>query len=78
MVSVVNGMAFDVKDNPTLQQHVENGWKWIVLSEDIPDEQAALVSEWRNTDQNTCQIKHEIELIKAIQRACAREASLWR
>ena len=34
------------------------------------------ISEWKNQDQNSNQVRHEIELIRAIQAMCLKEATV--
>ena len=64
----------DVKDiltdNSDLVDIVENGHRWWVLSESVPDEEQVDVSMWRNQDQNSNQGTHEIELLQNIK-TCA-------
>ncbi len=43
-------------DDKALQAAVEHGHKWWILSEKITAEEAILVSEYRNSDQNTNQV----------------------
>jgi hypothetical protein len=42
-------------DDGALHKAVTEGHKWYILSESIPEEEAIMVSEYRNADQNTNQ-----------------------
>ena len=35
-----------------------------------------MLSEWKNQDQNSNQVRHEIELIRSIQTVCLKEATV--
>ena len=41
-----------------LQQVVSSGHKWWILNHGIPDDMATMISEYRNSDQNTNQVVH--------------------
>ena len=61
------GGNFCVGDDKELAAVVEHGHKYIVLREDIPDEDARLVCEWLNSDQNQNSGNSEIQLLAQIQ-----------
>ena len=42
-------------DDGSLQKAVTEGHKWYILGEGIPEEEAIMVSEYRNADQHTDQ-----------------------
>ena len=75
--SAATGQVFTAgADAAALVAAVERGHLWWILSDAIPEPDALLISEWRNSDNNTSQIKHEIEYIRGIQRICRKEAEL--
>ena len=59
-----------------LANAVAHGHKWHVLSERCPPDTQRRISEWKNQDQNSNQVRHEIELIRAIQAMCLKEATV--
>ncbi len=77
MKSSLIGTCFVVGDgDPDLKKVVDEGHSYWLLSEDITEEEAVLLSEWRNSDQNQNQCNSEMQLIKSIQRICTKELSL--
>ena len=60
-------------DDPNLLRVTQHGHKWWLLSCDIPDAAAIEISEWRNSDNNNNQVKHEIEHIRGLQRVARKE-----
>jgi hypothetical protein len=75
-VASPTGESFSVRDDAALQRVCERGHKWWLLSCDISDQDAIEISEWRNSDNNCNQVKHEIEHIKGLQRVAMREIEL--
>ena len=64
-------------DDPTLKLWVHGtGHKFHLLREDTPADVQKIISEWKNQDQNTNQVRHEIQLIRSIQAVCFKEASV--
>jgi len=70
------GETFTVGTCPALQRFTEFGHKYWKLTCEIPDADALEISEWRNTDNNCNQVKHEIEHIKGLQRVAKKEIEL--
>ena len=73
MTSSMSGRLFDAGGDTQLLQACQHGHKYVVLSGDIPAEDAVCMSNWRNADNNNSQVRHEMELIKAIARVCPSE-----
>ena len=78
ITSPINGVTFEIVNDTNLQNSSTRGHRWFVLKWDTPDEVCTRLSDWRNRDQNTAQVKHEVEHIKGIQRVCINEAKLSR
>jgi hypothetical protein len=53
---ICSHMLLMFADDKALQAAVEHGHKWWILSEKISSEEAMLISEYRNSDQNTNQV----------------------
>ena len=45
-----------------LQHAVEKGHKWFILAEDCPDDECFLMSEYRNSEQNTSQVRTSVSV----------------
>ena len=43
-------------EDDALRKAVDEGHRWWILAEDIPDEDAVMISEYRNSDQNTNEV----------------------
>ena len=77
MKSSLLGTSFTINDDDDdLKKVVADGHCYWLLSEKITEEDAVLLSEWRNSDQNQNQFNSEMQLIKNIQRICLKEQSL--
>ena len=72
----VDGHICDASKDADLQVVVERGHKWYLLSEKTPVAEQKMLSEWKNQDQNSNQVRHEIELIRSIQTVCLKEATV--
>ena len=59
-----------------LQLAAERGHKWYALSEKCPPDEQVRLSKWKNQDQNSNQVQHEIELIREIQSVCIAESAV--
>lgn len=77
-VSPVTGLSFAVCDDKHLDFAVSEGHLWIVLDEAITEQEAMATADYKNSEQNQSQVRHEIELIKAIQKVCLAEEKLSR
>ena len=76
-VNPLSGFKYVVPDDDDVLRHWSvKGHKYILLSCDIPAEDAVEISNWKNADNGTCQVKHEMELIKSIQQVCIAEGVL--
>ena len=74
--SSLSGTRFQASPEDTHLAHVlEHGFEYIVLRSDIPAEAAMRISEWRNSDNNTNQLKHDMELIMSAKNIIARQHS---
>ena len=59
-------------DDKQLETAVTQGHKWWVLSEKLPHESAEMISNYRNSDQNSNQVSTETKLKKgSTVHACA-------
>ena len=58
-MQVVSVQMWPWADDQSLRRAVEQGHKWWVLKEGIPPESATLISNYRNSDQNTNQVHIE-------------------
>ena len=74
-MATVDGRERDASNNADLHIVVERGHKWFLLSEKTPVDEQNMLSEWKNQDQNSNQVSHEIELIRSIQSVCLTEAA---
>eukprot|EP00959_Pyramimonas_sp_CCMP1952_P463630 9485273-Pyramimonas_sp.AAC.1 len=71
------GVEFEPSpDDKALADAITKGHVWWLVNEAMPDTEAVMISEWRNSDNNTSQVKHEIEHIRGLQRICLREMSV--
>ena len=57
-----------------LKVAVRDGHRYWILDEKISGDDAMILSEWRNSDNNTNQVTHEIQILRSIQRYCRAEA----
>ena len=74
LTSTITGSRFAVDpQDVALASAVRRGHLWWILSDEVTEAEAILISEYRNSDNNTSQIKHEIEHIRGIQRVCLKE-----
>ena len=74
MMSPITGLRFAVDPVDTaLANAVSRGHVWYILSDELPEQEAIMISEYRNSDNNTNQFKHEMEHIRGIQRVCLKE-----
>jgi len=71
--SSINGRAFLADTDDTIARVCAEGHEWISLSPDIPEVDARVISDWRNADQGSSQVKHEFEVIRHIQVVCNKE-----
>jgi hypothetical protein len=65
--SSINGRAFLADTDDTIARVCAEGHEWISLSPDMPEADARVISDWRNADQGSSQVKHEFEVIRHIQ-----------
>lgn len=68
-VCEATGQSFvvDPKEDPDLAYVVSEGHEYIVLSEDTTPEEAQLISDWYNSDQDQNNSSSEASLIRTIQ-----------
>ena len=66
-LTAIGGLPCDPPVDAQLQLAVERGHKWYVLSDKCPSDEQVRLSKWKNQDQNSSQVQHEIELIREIQ-----------
>ena len=75
--SELTGNVFEVPgDDPELKTIIETGHQYWLLSEEIGESDAMLLSEWRNAEQNIAQFNSEIQLLKSIQKICITETKI--
>jgi len=72
-VMSIAGEAFDVGDDANLARVTTRGHKYWILDCEIPDKDAVEISEWRNSDNNNNQVKHEVEHLRGLQRISRAE-----
>ncbi len=77
MKSSITGRSFvcDAGKDAKLAEAIKHGHRWIILSEKVPVEDQLAISEWRNADQNVNQVRHELEIIRSVQRVVSSEAA---
>ena len=68
--SPIGSLKDILTDNADLIDLVDNGHRWWVLPESVPESDQVDISMWRNADQNSNQGTHDIEVLCAIK-ACA-------
>ena len=65
--SPITNLTFKVpKDDPELKDKVKTGHAYIVLRDDVPDEDLAFVSEYLNSDQNENQCTSEMSTLSQV------------
>ena len=74
-MTTADGWKCDASKDADLHIVVERGHKWFLLSEKTPVDEQKMLSEWKNQDQNSNQVRHDIELIRSIQSVCLKEAA---
>ena len=72
--SSITGNTFAVaSDDEDHKFAVQHGLLYWVLREEISDEEAMTLSEWRNSDNNQNLMNSEAQLLRAISRICRLE-----
>ena len=76
-VSALTNRPFSPPSNdPTWIEMIEQGHLYWILSEETTQEEAYIISEWRNSDQNQNQANNESTLIKNCENAIIDESRL--
>lgn len=72
-MTTVDGIRCVVEHDKALAELLRIGHKWWVLSADTPDDVANEISAWFNSQNNSSQVTHEVEHVRALQKVCCKE-----
>ena len=76
-MKTASGRALVVDEADTdLKLKITQGHVFIRVSEDMPVDEQKQISEWKNMDQNTNQVIHEMMRVRALEEICLKEASV--
>ena len=67
-----SGRSFELKpgEDPELDYVVEHGHEYIILDETVTNEEAELISDWYNSDQDQNNASTEASLMRLVQQSC--------
>ena len=76
IVSTITGRKYIIKDDEDLKYNVTNGHFFWLLAEEISEDEARLVAQWYNSDQNQNHLNDVVEHIRSVQRVCRKEMEI--